>query len=347
MNTLFIEYRDPLFGIIVFFVLIFVIALFSYWWGRFKAKDDHRHLDKFLAQFKSSPSQSEIKELVTSSNISVKSWLLLAEAYAKNAEYEKSIEIYYELLAKKELDINKKEIMFLLGKTYFKAGFLERSKNVFLEILKANPRTPQALRYLLLIYEHMRDYKSAMSVLEPLDELGEDVKDDQLYLEYNLLINDFTIDETQKIEKLLTLYKEHRRLGYLVFEYLFRRKPLLAWEHLDLSDAQRLGDLLWSLDESSADLDIIAQNSYLRELFSAKGYVDLAKSSSVFEFDILINLQKSGYKGADLNFEYICKNCKQIQPFSFHRCPHCYAIDSVYSEPMISKVYSEKNNSFQ
>ena len=80
MNTLFIEYRDPLFGIIVFFVLIFVIALFSYWWGRFKTKDDHRHLDRFLRQFKTPPSQTEIKELIFSSKISIKSWLLLADS---------------------------------------------------------------------------------------------------------------------------------------------------------------------------------------------------------------------------------------------------------------------------
>lgn len=347
MNTLFIEYRDPLFGIIVFFVLIFVIALFSYWWGRFKTKDDHRHLDRFLRQFKTPPSQTEIKELIFSSKISIKSWLLLADSYSQNGEYEKSIEIYHELLANKQNDVNKKEIMFLLGKTYFKAGFLERSKNVFLEILKASPRTPQALHYLLLIYERLKDYKSAIDVLEPLDELGEDVKNDKIYLECILLLNDYSIDEEEKIQKILSLYKEHRRLTYLIFEYLFRKAPALAWKNLDHSQCQRVSDLLWNLDESSADFDIISQNGYLRELFSAKGLVDLEKSSTVFEFDLLINLRKSGYKGATLTFEYICKNCKQIYPFAFHRCPNCHAIDSVLSEPIISKEYSEKNNSFQ
>ncbi len=347
MNSLFIEYRDPLFGIIVFFVLVFVIALFSYWWGRFKTKDDHRHLDRFLRQFKTAPSETELKELLSSSKISSKSWLLLADSYSKNGQYEKSIEIYYGLLANKQEDVNKKEIMFLLGRTYFKAGFLERSKNVFLEILKANPRTPQALRYLLLIYEHLRDYKSALSVLEPLDELGEDVKSDKIYLETILLLNDYTIDENEKTQKLLALYKEHRRLTYLIFEYLFKKHPKLAWQNLDQSQCERVSDLLWNLSLDAIDFDIISQNVYLRELFSAKGFVALEKNSSVFEFDLLINLRKTDYKGATLTFEYICKQCKQIYPFAFHRCPSCHAIDSVLSEPIISKEYSENNNSFQ
>jgi lipopolysaccharide assembly protein B len=347
MNSLYIEYRDPLFGIILFFVLIFVIALFSYWWGRFKTKDDHRHLDKFLRQFQTPPSENEIKELISSSAISSKSWLLLAELYSQNGEYEKSIEIYHELLSNKQGDVNKKEILFLLGKTYFKAGFLERSKNTFLEILKGNPRTPQALHYLLLIYEHMRDYKSALDVLEPLDELGEDVKLDKIYLEVVLLLNDFAMDETTKIEKLLLLYKEHRILTYIIFEYLFRKNPAIAWKNLDLSQCQRVSDILWNLGEESIDLDIISQNVYLRELFSAKGYVSLAQSSATFEFDLLINLKKADYKGATMRFEYICKQCKQIYPFAFHRCPSCHAIDSVQNEMVISKEYSEAYNSFQ
>ena len=347
MNSLYIEYRDPLFGIIVFFVLVFVVALFSYWWGRFKTKDDHRHLDRFLRQFQAPPSETEIKELIASSNISSKSWLLLADLYFQNGEYEKSIEIYHELLANKQSDVNKKEILFLLGKTYFKAGFLERSKNTFLQILKANPRTPQALRYLLLIYEHLRDYKSALGVLEPLDELGEDVKLDKIYLEVILLLNDFSIDESEKIQKLLLLYQEHRMLSYLIFEYLFRKNPKLAWQNLDQSQCQRVSDLLWNLNDDAIDLDIISQSVYLRELFSAKGYVSLAQSSSIFEFDLLINLKKCDYKGATMRFEYICKQCKQIYPFAFHRCPGCHAIDSVQSEAVISKEYGEANNSFQ
>ncbi|MCK4974214.1 MAG: tetratricopeptide repeat protein, partial [Sulfurimonas sp.] len=188
MNTFFIEFRDPLFGIIIFFVLIFVITFFSYWLNRFKKKEDHRHLDRFLRQFNTLPSQNELKVLITKGELSEKSWLLLAHSYTKNGNFEKSIEIYNELL-KVGNKANYRDTLFLLGKTYFKAGFLERARQIFLEILKNNPRTPQALNYLLLVYEHMKDYSSALDVLEPLEELKKDIKTDSAYLKSMLLLN--------------------------------------------------------------------------------------------------------------------------------------------------------------
>jgi lipopolysaccharide assembly protein B len=345
MNTVFLQFRDPLFGIIVFFLIVFVVALFSYWWGRFKTKEDHRHLDKFLRRFRSPPSSSEIKGLVASSNASDNSWLLLANAYTKNGEYDKCIEIYHELLAKENTLKNKKEVLFLLGQTYFKAGFLERSKTVFLQILKTSPRTPQVLRYLVLVYEYLKDYQSAIEVLEPLEELDVAVNKDGIYLNCLVVLNDFSLSPRERADKLIEIYKEHKELAYLIFEYLFKFFPQLAWKNLDHSQTKQLTDLFWMLPKEAVDFDIIAKNVYLQELYSAKGYVSLAKNSSVFEFDMLINLQKTGYRGAILSFEYMCENCKNIFPFSFYRCSNCHAINTLEAQPMITKEHHETSDS--
>jgi len=93
MNPFFIEFRDPLFGLIVFFALIFIITFFSYWWGRYKNKEDIKNLDIFLKQFRSPPSHNELKVLICKNEFSKNAWLLLADAYSKNGAYEKSIEI--------------------------------------------------------------------------------------------------------------------------------------------------------------------------------------------------------------------------------------------------------------
>ncbi|MCD6190329.1 MAG: hypothetical protein J7K14_02170 [Sulfurimonas sp.] len=349
MNTFFIEFRDPLFSIIIFFAIIFLITFFSYWWGRYRRKEDSRHLDKFLRQFRSLPSKEELKTLIGGGELSEKSWLLLAHSYFKNGEYEKSIDIYNEML-RISGSLNKKETMFLLGRTYFKAGFLERAKQIFLEILKNSPRTPQALHYLLLVYEQMRDYKSALDVLEPLDELKEDTSNDRAYLKSLALLNDTSLSIEDKTTKLLEIYSQTHHLSYLVFEYLFRVDPKLAWENFDSSKSERLTDLLWGLDSSHLDLDIISKNSYLKELYTARGDMNEVTGSSVFEFDILIGLKRSSVN-ATLNFEYICDNCKQTYPFIFHRCSSCHAIDSAVVEWSITKDYhkdfSEENNSFQ
>jgi pentatricopeptide repeat protein len=347
MNTFFIEFRDPLFSIIIFFVIIFMITFFSYWWSRYKRKEDSKYLDNFLQQFQTLPSKEELRLLISGGELSEKSWLLLASSYFKSGDYEKSIDIYNELL--KVGSSNVKETMFLLGKTYFKAGFLERSKQIFLEILKKNPRTPQALHYLLLLYEHMRDYKSALEVLEPLDELGEDIRKEKSYLKTLMLLSKSELSSQEKINYLLEIYQESHELSYLVFEYLFRIKPAVGWENFDNSKSELLSDIFWQLDPKDLNLDIISKNGYLRELYSARGDVKLADSSSIFEFDLLIKLERKA--NATLAFEYICESCKMVYPFVFHRCSSCHAIATSKVEWRLTRDYhkdfSEENNSFQ
>jgi len=348
MNAFFIEYRDPLFSIIVFFVLVFMITFFSYWYNRFRTREDYRHLDKFLRQFRSPPTQKELEVLITSGELSQKSWLLLAQSYFKNGDYEKSIEIYNEILKVGDKK-NYRDNMFLLGRTYFRAGFLERAKQIFLEILKNNPRTPQALDYLLLVYEYMREYSLALEVLDSLGELNKDIKSDRAYLKSLSILNDTKTSTDIKADMLLEIYRTNHQLTYMVFEYLFRVDPKLAWENFDSSKSELLVDILWHVDKKDLDFDIIAQNGYLRELYTARGDVELANRSSVFEFDVLINLR--GKASATLSFEYICESCKQIYPFAFNRCSHCHAIDSISVEFNLSKDYykdfGEENNSFQ
>jgi pentatricopeptide repeat protein len=348
MNTFFIEFRDPLFSIIIFFVIIFMITFFSYWWTRYKRREDSKYLDNFLKQFRTLPSKDELKVLISSGELSEKSWLLLAHSYSKNGDYEKCIEIYNEILSMGSSE-NKRETMFLLGKTYFKAGFLERSRQVFLSILKTNPRTPQALKYLLLVYEYMKEYQSALDVLEPLDELGVDIELDSIHLKMMELLNSTELTQDEKSLKLLEMYKETHQLAYIVFEYLFRVNPKLAWENFDSSKSELLSDILWGVEAKNLNLDIISKNGYLRELYSARGDINLAQSSSIFEFDVLIKLK--GKANASLSFEYMCNSCKQVFPFVFNRCSSCHSVDTSRVEWSLSKDYckkfSEENNSFQ
>jgi pentatricopeptide repeat protein len=348
MNTFFIEFRDPLFSIIIFFVIIFMITFFSYWWTRYKRREDSKYLDNFLKQFRTLPSKDELKVLISSGELSEKSWLLLAHSYSKNGDYEKCIEIYNEILSMGSSE-NKRETMFLLGKTYFKAGFLERSRQVFLSILKTNPRTPQALKYLLLVYEYMKEYQSALDVLEPLDELGVDIELDSIHLKMMELLNSTELTQDEKSLELLEMYKETHQLAYIVFEYLFRVNPKLAWENFDSSKSELLSDILWGVEAKNLNLDIISKNGYLRELYSARGDINLAQSSSIFEFDVLIKLK--GKANASLSFEYMCNSCKQVFPFVFNRCSSCHSVDTSRVEWSLSKdhckKFSEENNSFQ
>ena len=337
MHSLFIEFHDPLFSILILFWIIFTISLFSYWWGRYRKREDYRYLDRFLEQFHTLPPKEDLRALVRQGGLSVRSWLFLADAYARSGEYERAIEIYSEILRLESVAQERREIMFLLGKTYFKAGFLGRSRDVFLEILKKSPRTPQVLRYLVLVYEYMRDYQAALEVLEPLDLLGEDIAKERCYLELLALLQDPNINTQRRKEEVLAHYKRYRMFDRMVFEYLFSIDAKLAWESIELDRVELLADILWQLDRELIDLDIIARSEFLKELYSARGYVKEAKGSKIFELDLLIRLPQDA--AATIGFEYICKECKMLFPIGFHRCSNCHALQSVALEYTLVRSY--------
>ncbi len=347
MNTFFIEFRDPLFGIVVFFILLFVLSFLSYWWGRYKSMREHTDLESFLGKFESIGEGDKLAEQVQSNSLTSESWLLLAQSFEHQGNYEKSVEIYHALLAKNRDPIFQKDALLLLGKSFFKAGFLERSRQTFLQILGNAPRTHQALHFLVLIYEQLQQYDKALEVMESLQELSPDTLTEKLYLECRLLICDHRISLDEKAHKLISFYQTHRRLGYMVFEWLFTYRAREAWKHFDQSLSERLSDVLWRIGDENLDLDIIASNTYLRELFSARGSLELSEGSSIFELDTLIALRRCGAAKATLQFEYTCDKCNQISFLPFHRCPHCHAIDSVQSIMNLSKERFEENNSLQ
>jgi tetratricopeptide (TPR) repeat protein len=348
MDTFFLEYRDPLFSIIIFFLFIFLITFTSYWWGRLRSDKDNKHLDKFLKQFY--VSSNELKIIINSGELSEKSWLILAQTYSDKGEYENTIEIYIELLKLQNNEYQKKHILFLLGNTYLKAGFLQRAKKIFLQILQNNPRTPEVLKSLLLVYEQMREYQKACEVLIPLEELEEDISTQDAYLKVMIILNDIKLSSQEKVDNLIKLYTKSYKNTHLIFEYLFKTDPKKAWKNLYMvKNHELLIDILWLVDIKDLDLDIITKDSYLMQLYTARGDLNLAKKSDVFEFDILIHLDSKA--NATLGFEYMCDNCKQVLPFSFSRCSKCHSIDSLVVEYRLIKDYyrdfSEENNSFQ
>ncbi|MDD5716912.1 MAG: tetratricopeptide repeat protein [Sulfuricurvum sp.] len=347
MDTFFIEFRDPLFGIVVFFILLFILSFLSYWWGRYKAAKEHRDLESFLGKFESLEEGEKLTEQVQTNSLSSESWLLLAQSFEHQGNYEKSVEIYHALLSKNRDPIFQKDALLLLGKSFFKAGFLERSRQTYLQILQNAPRTPQALHFLVLIYEQLQQYDKALEVMESLHELSPETVNEKLYLECRILISNHRIPIDEKAQKLIDFYETHRHLGYMIFEWLFTYRPQLGWSHFDQSLSKRLSDILWRLRDENLDLDIISRNTYLRELFSAKGSVELAEGSSLFELDTLIALRRCGTLKATIQFEYTCGECKQISFLPFHRCPHCHAIDSVDVIMNLSKERFEENNSLQ
>ncbi len=304
-------YRDPLFGLILFVGLVFIVSFFSYWWAVVKFKKQQNSLQQF---FQTLGTKID-KELSHEEML----WLL-AKSYEQNGKYEKAIALYLRL--GDSMDPQRRvEVLKRLGDLYLKIGFLARSQKIYEEILGYYPRRIDVLERLLRVYEQMGEYDQALEVVQILQEL-EHESPESLYVQAKYLV------QQKKGEELLALYYEHPFLIRVVGEYLFAQDPKLAWERIQPQDFPKIADILWYLPKEH----IRTHTPFLQELYSAKGYVDLAKESQIFELDILLH-----YPKARLEFEYLCPKCKRVFPFGFTRCPACQGVQPPVIEYTLAK----------
>jgi len=316
--------------------IVFIVSYANYLWNRYKKKSEKRELGKFLNSFQAVKNEKDYASLLKANPEAINSLMLLASIYYKSSDYEEAITIYLVLLDHVKEKENRIEVLSMLGKTYHKAGFLHRSRDILKESLKLKSRNNEVLKVLLVILERLKEYSSGFDVLESLEELGENVKKERRFLEVFLTIENPKMQDSVKIEKLKEYLKESPYTAHVIMEFLFMRSNDDAWEMIECVDLADIIDLLWNIPAASVKPERFKDIAILKEIFTAKGVVDLSEHSDVFELDVLIKLD--GKRDvADLSFEYVCDNCKQIFPIYFHRCPSCLAVNRCKIEPILTK----------
>ena len=345
MEIFFTDYHDPLFSIIIFFLIVFIISVASYWWSVYKHKEEKNQIKEFVKKFETNRDLLDYEIFAKDKNISLESIILIALLYEKQGDYEKAIDIYLMLLERVESKEEKIQIFTMLGKLYFKAGFLKRSEATFLQGLKYYPRNREALKYLFVIYEKLRKYDKVLEILDSLRELGVDVKNQKEYIEALSIITSFKLSYLEKKKRLLKLSKNSLIIQRRTFEFIIRNEKDLKFKEIEFFDFYNLIDLLWYFPKERMVINGV-DNKALFEILSARGILKKAKESEIFEIDLMIKIQNIRYKEADLRFEYICKECKQVFPLHFYRCPHCYSFDSASIIPKIARRRDEKSNYF-
>ncbi len=331
-----ISYRDPLFSIMILLAVIFVVSYANYLWSKYKKKSESRKLDKFLSSFEFAKNEKDYSTLVKSNPEAIRSMMLLASIYYKSGDYEEAIKIYLVLLDAVKDKENRIEILSMLGKTYHKAGFLHRSRDILKESLQLKARNPEVLKILLVILERLKEYAGSIEVLEALEELGENVAVERSFLEALLIIEDPKIQESEKIAKLTTHLQKYPHTAHIILEFLFFRSSDDAWKLLKSCEIEDIMDILWNIPKQNMNFEALDHITILKELYTAKGWLDESEGSDIFELDVLIKLRDKKAI-ADLSFEYACSNCKQIFPIYFHRCPGCMTSNSCKIEPILSK----------
>ena len=349
MDNIIIEYRDPLFGIILLVALIFLISFVTYSFSIYKerlARKDYRKLSlRFeLGKLK----EEDYVHLYKTYNLPFDSILLLASSFLHKGDYNKAISVYLTLLEHVNDRVKKEELLELLGTTYFKGGFLQRSKEIFLRILKFSPRNKNALNHLLLVYEKLKDFHKAKEITTCLEELDKDMNVDKIYLDSLIILNDSILSYEKRTELLYEIFKENKMIERIFASFLIQFNKPFFWEHIKEFDCSKYIDVVWYLNFDDIDFDKVLQNEFLVELYNAKGYLNTLKHSNDFDFDILILINQHEHKiKASLDFEFICTTCKHSHPIFDTRCPHCHNILTLNVKHRLTKSFYTSNQSLQ
>lgn len=303
MDFFFVEYRDPIVGLVILTAFVLVVAVGHYFWRVFSTKSQEKGLEGFIKKFEIA---DEHKDLLRASSLSLENLHFLASIFTKNGEFEKAIQIYLIALEKIK-DKNEQELIFYdLAEVYFKAGFLQRSVEVLLNALNLRPRNEKALKLLKIVYLRLKKYDEVLQTLECLFELGFDISKEKPFIQALHLKNAEKISEVQS-----NLYENND----------FVKRFLLENSQFDLhAKFEIVIDLLYK-SKKAVFLD---DESYF-ELFCA---LNLAPKKQNYSFknpklQMLQILNESGFK-AKLSFSYVCTHCKNQMPLFFYHCPICY-----------------------
>ena len=344
---MFLEYRDPMVGLIILFSAIFVISFVNYWWGTYKSKEEKAGIEDFIKRFEIVSDEGEFKSLLKDKTIPVESLVLLAHGYSKSGDFDKAIGLYLLALDRTKKREEKKYILSELGKTYFGAGFLRRSCEVFLDSLKLHPRNEESLKYLSVSYEKLKEYNRAIEVLDSLEELGAKVDKQRDYLKALSIKYDYKLSDKEKIEKLKKMLSSAPFLQRKIFELWQIAKAEVDIELFETFDHKKLLDMLWLVDINWFDITT-CKALLVQQICSARGLtVSNQDKYDYFELEVLSKLNSIGYQKASLSFEYVCSACKNSFPIHSHRCPNCQAIATASIVPVITKDNYEDSVSFQ
>lgn len=99
--------------------------------------------------------------------------LALGSLFRRRGEVDRAIQIHQSLVARSALtDQQRIYALLALGEDYMKAGLFDRAEVVFSQVVEQDAHVEQALRNLLTIYEHEKEWGKAIDVAQRLDRIS-------------------------------------------------------------------------------------------------------------------------------------------------------------------------------
>ena len=93
----------------------------------------------------------------------VETHLALGNLFRRRGEVDRAIRVHQNLIARPNLSEDEKTVALLeLGEDYMRAGLLDRAETLFTDLVAMNAQAPSALKHLIAIYQHERDWDKAI-----------------------------------------------------------------------------------------------------------------------------------------------------------------------------------------
>lgn len=93
----------------------------------------------------------------------VETHLALGNLFRRRGEVDRAIRVHQHLIARPNLSREEKTVALLeLGEDYMRAGLLDRAETLFADLVAMDALAPRALKHLISIYQHERDWPKAI-----------------------------------------------------------------------------------------------------------------------------------------------------------------------------------------
>jgi DNA-directed RNA polymerase subunit RPC12/RpoP len=212
---------------------------------------------------------------------------------------------------------------------YYKAGFLEKAKKTAYQILSTKPREIETLKLLILIDEKLNNLQEIINVLEIFEELEISLTEEKAYALFKLALKkNCNIEFCEDVKSIDDIYKKYPFVEREYLKELFITDPKKAYETISENKVYDYLDLYWNRN------DIPKENRFLN-ILAAKHLIKCSIQAP-FEIEVLKQTKK-GF--ADLEFEYICSNCKKIFPLYSTRCPNCH---DLFKQKLLVNIVEKK-----
>lgn len=102
----------------------------------------------------------------------VETHLALGNLFRRRGEVDRAIRLHQHLVSRPGLTEAMKTVALLeLGEDYMRAGLLDRAETLFCDLVAMNAHAPSALRHLVAIYQHERDWHKAIEHARRLEAM--------------------------------------------------------------------------------------------------------------------------------------------------------------------------------